>query len=343
MKPTIKRLSEKLVDATDGVEACGAIDSLAKHARKGDADAKTVLGEYMLEGAIEHMRDHACSCLAELVDDSDSELVSSFESGLSDQTIRYWSILGFSNAVGSKSYKRLTELVQDTSVAIEDRSHAVKCLAAVSQQTFDRDLPDDPGEWEESDIRLDEIIAWAQAGSPGGIGYELPSRHPALDHPKTSLEKIASRLEKRLAKQRGKERQGANPTNWLAVSDIHDLETIASRWKLPAIYRDFLARFGPVNVTIENRRFSNGGLRLFGVADLIEAQHGYAFNPVTNKNIRGWRKSHLVVARHGGDPFVLDLKSSDGSDAPVLTAEHGTGSWEFDEIADSFEAFLKSL
>ena len=50
-----------------------------------------------------------------------------------------------------------------------------------------------------------------------------------------------------------------------------------------------------------------------------------------------------VIASHGGDPFVLDLSSSDGNDAPVLTAEHGMGEWDFGQVADSFAGFLKSL
>jgi hypothetical protein len=40
------------------------------------------------------------------------------------------------------------------------------------------------------------------------------------------------------------------------------------------------------------------------------------------------RPAHLVViASHGGDPFVLDLSQADGEDVPVNTAEHGTGVW----------------
>ena len=51
----------------------------------------------------------------------------------------------------------------------------------------------------------------------------------------------------------------------------------------------------------------------------------------------------VVIASHGGDPFVLDLSRSDGRDAPILTAEHGTGEWNFEKAADSFLAFLEEL
>jgi hypothetical protein len=343
MKPIVKRLSDTLTDTLDGSAACDAINALTKHASKGDEDAKAILAEYMVNGQVEHMRDFACSSLAEIVDDSDSELAAHFDDGISDESIRYWSILGYANTLGSKSYKKLTKLVRDKTLPIEDRAHAVKCLSSLSQQTFDRLLPDDPGEWEEGDIRLEEIVSWAKSGYPDGAGHALPTRHPALDNPVTSLEKTASRLDKRLAKKRSKGQDAANPSNWIAVAGNSEVDEITSRWKLPSVYLDFLTRFSPVQVNIASKRFWNGGLQLFGASELIEAQHGYSFNPVKKKAIRGWPKSYLVIASHGGDPFVLDLKASEGTDAPVLTAEHGTGKWEFEEVEDSFEAFLKSL
>ncbi|MEO1618307.1 MAG: SMI1/KNR4 family protein [Planctomycetota bacterium] len=343
MKPVIKRLSKALTDTVDGGAAYDAISALGQHADKGDDDAKMKLAEYMLGGQVEHMRDSACSLLAEVVNESDSELAPRFEAGLSDESIRYWSILGYANTLGSQSYNRLTKLVRDKSLPVEDRAHAVKCLSTLSQQTFDRQLSDDPGEWQEGDIRLKEIVSWAKAGYPEGSGHVLPIRHPALDNPKTSLEKIVCKLDKQLSKKRGKNQDAANPSYWLAMADRKDVEKIVSRWKLPAIYVDFLIRFSPVRVTLANKRFWNGGLQLVGAAELMEAQQGYSVNPATKKAIRGWPKSYVVIGSHGGDPFVLDLKASDGQDAPVLTAEHGTGKWDFQEETQSFEEFLKSL
>ena len=45
----------------------------------------------------------------------------------------------------------------------------------------------------------------------------------------------------------------------------------------------------------------------------------------------------------GCDPFVLDLNASDGQEAPVLTAAHGTGKWNFDTVEELFVDFLKTL
>jgi hypothetical protein len=76
---------------------------------------------------------------------------------------------------------------------------------------------------------------------------------------------------------------------------------------------------------------------------LIEAQDGYSFNSVEQQPIEDWPAHLIVIASHGGDPFVLDLSKSDDKDAPVDTAEHGTGDWEFSRVADSFSAFLETL
>ena len=95
-------------------------------------------------------------------------------------------------------------------------------------------------------------------------------------------------------------------------------------------------------MTIENRRFYNH-FQLFGAGELIEAQDGYSYNPIEQKPIEDWPGHLVVIASHGGDPFVLNLFESDGNDAPVETAEHGAGVWEFERESDSFSQFLESL
>jgi hypothetical protein len=51
----------------------------------------------------------------------------------------------------------------------------------------------------------------------------------------------------------------------------------------------------------------------------------------------------VVVAALAGDPFVLDLSDASAGDAPVLSAEHGQGAWNFSEESESFLAFLRVL
>lgn len=342
MAKNLDDLKTTLFSTKDGGAACDAINKLTKHAKKGNAQAKQVLAEYTCNGRINHMREFACSNLAELVGEADIEFAEIFQRGLTDPNTRYWSILGLIKTSGKTAYKELVRVAQDKTIPIEERSHAVKCLATFSKQPFDRSLPSDPGEWDAADLRLSEVAAWAKAGYLDGQGFSEPIRHPALDKPKTTFEKIVSRFDKKLAKKRQKHQDPANPTNWLAIASKDDIERITTRWDLPSVYLDFLTRFSPTSVIIESRRFYNH-LQLFGANELIKAQDGYSFNPVKQKPIKDWPADYVVIASHGGDPFVLDLSNSDGKDAPVLTAEHGMGEWNFDEDADSFATFLDSL
>lgn len=342
MNSTLSALKATLSTTSDGAVACNAIKSLGKRARTGSAEAKRILADYIGAGKVNHMRDFACSTLVETLSHDDSEFSAAFEQGLVDPAIRYWCIAGLANTAGKAAYATLVKIAGDQSVPVEDRAQAVKCLATSSKQPFDRQLPDDPGEWDAEDLRLAEIAAWAKAGYPDGLGYASPQRHPALDRPKSAFEKLVSRLDKQLAKKRKEQDDLADPANWLAVADPRDLAQVTARWTLPSTYVDFLTRFSPIQVTLQNRRFMSG-LQLYGAKELVDGQNGYSFNPVTNKVISKWPKHLVVIANDGGNPFVLDLSQSDGAEAPVLTAEHGSGPWNFVEFADSFAKFLQIL
>jgi hypothetical protein len=287
VKRSVDDLNAALLAATDGIAACGAINSLSKYATKGNAQAKQALALYVKEGRISHMRTHACSLLAESVKEPDGELAALFRWGLSIPELRYWSILGFINSAGKDAYRELVKLAGDKTSRLDDRGHAVKCLAVRSRQSFDRGLPSDPGHWKESDLRLSEIKAWADDGYPDGQGYSPPSRHVALDKPRTAFEKIVSRLDKKLAKKGQMRQDLAEPTDWLTVAAPEDIKRIKARWTLPSIYLDFLIRFSPVQVTIDSRKFYNH-FQLFGAGELIEAQDGYSFNPVEQQPLNDW-------------------------------------------------------
>jgi SMI1 / KNR4 family (SUKH-1) len=342
MNKNLDDLKDALFTAKDGGAACDAINTLAKHAEKGNRQAKQVLALYIKEGRINHMRKHACFCLAESVKQPDGEFTELFREGLFDSDLRYWSILGYINSGGKDAYKELAKIAIDKTIPLGERAHAIKSLAMFSRQPFDRHLPSDPGHWKETDLRISEIEAWAKGAYPDGQGYSPPSRHAALDKPKTAFEKTVSRFDKKLAKKRKKRQDLADPNDWLTVATPEDIKRIKARWKLPFVYLDFLTRFSPVKVTVKSRRFYNH-FQLFGAGELIEAQEGYSFNPVEHRPIEDWPAHLLVIASHGGDPFVLDLSKSDGNDAPVETAEHGMGVWEFSRVADSFSEFLATL
>ena len=342
MNPTIVELKATLFATDDGGIAADAINALTKRAKKGNHEAKSVLAEYVGTGRVPWMRTHSCACLATTIAPTDVEFAEVFERGLSDELTRYWSILGYITIQGRGAYQALMTVAADETIPIEDRAYAIKRLASFSKRQFDRQLPSDPGEWKASDLRLDELDAWARAGYPDGEGYPTPNRHPALDQPASDLEVIVSRLDKKLAKIRREHQDPTAPTDWLAIADPKDIEDIKARWMLPSLYLDFLTRFSPVHVLLEIRG-SGDELLLFGAGELIEGQAGYAFNPVVQEPIEDWPTSFLVIANRGGDPFVLDLSRSSGEDAPVLTARHGTGRWDFHDAAGSFAEFLESM
>lgn len=342
MTAEVDKLRLALFAATDGVKACRAINRLAQQANCGDERAKQALALYLAEGRIDHMRVHACCVLASSVKEPDAELAALFLRGLSDAKLRYWSILGYTFAAEKSAYAKLIDLTEDENLPLPERAHAIKCLASASKQCFDRDLPADPGYWKESDLRLSELRDWAAAGFPDGASYDPPMRDPALDHPTTKFERIVSRLDKTLVNKRQARQDSAEPTNWLAVASPDNIRQITARWTLPSTYLDFLTRFSPIRATLESEEFYNH-LQIFGAGELIEGQDGYSFDPVKQQPIDDWPVHLVVIASHGGDPFVLDLSQSDGNDAPVETAEHGAGVWDFVRVANSFADFLRQL
>ena len=139
----------------------------------------------------------------------------------------------------------MTKVAEDKTIPLDDRCQAIKCLASYSRQPFDRRLPSDPGHWKETDLRLAEIKAWAKNGYTDGQGYTPPTRHAALDDPKTAFEKIVSRLDKKLAKKRQKRQDLAEPTDWLTIAVPEDIRRIEAKWKLPSVYLDFLTSLLP--------------------------------------------------------------------------------------------------
>ena len=340
----LRKISEQLFAARGGEQAFQNLEKLAREARKGSNDALEAMVRYMSSGRFDHVREHAASELVELAEEGDPDLTRAFRDGLDDDATCYWCIAGYVKTAGREADKKIVSIALDEDMEIDRRAQAIKCLAVRSRQPFDRGLPEDPGEWELNDLRTKELKAWVASGCPEGGGYEPPARHPALDRPKTKFEKVVAALEKRLARAREESHDPANPSNWLTLADAADLKAVRERWKkLPERYVDFLTRFSPLNVTIvkEARRFANE-IRLFGASELIEAQIGYA-NAANGKPFRTWPAGHVVIATSGADPYVLDLSESDGEEAPVLTAEHGSGRWEFEPVAGSFEKFLRNL
>ena len=348
-KVDVGAIREKLFGATNGGDAHDQLDRLLR----ADPELSIpVLMDYATKGSIDHVRTSAVARLVKLVPKGGTAHAGFFEAGLSDPALAYWSLEGLARTAGRASYPALARFALDDAQRTEARGKAIREVALVSGQDFARGLGPDPGHWRESDLPIGRVEAWAAAGFPDGAGFAPPARHPSLDAPQTALDQLASRLEAKLAKIRAKGQDPMNPSNWLVPASPGDLSSVEARWKLPAIYLEFLRKFSPLKVNIESRRHYQG-LDLYGAADLLAAQNGYSFNPVTQEPIDGWPEAYVVVANHAGDPYVMDLSSGATDDAPILTASHDEpaaligdrfeAGWRFKREAPSFYAFLERL
>jgi SMI1 / KNR4 family (SUKH-1) len=340
---TPDELQSRLLNAPDGGAAHDAIRELSKLAKDGDGSAQAMLIDYARSGRFDHIRTFITSILARAATARDAPLRRFFTEGLGDPVRGYWSILGYIRIAEANAYRDLVRLLLDTRLPLDHRAHAAKCLARHSGQRFDRGAPSDPGFWSERHIRMAEIRAWLDGGCSAGPGYDEPARHPALDSPETRFEGLVARLDRKLAKSREENQDLAEPTNWLTPAPPHDLEQITERWRLPSVYLDFLTRFSPLRVIIGGSDIFVQDFFLFGAADLIAGQDGYSESSALKRRLEEWPAHLVVIGSDGGDPYVLDLSRSNGEDAPVLTAWHGTGSGEFQPVADSFMEFIELL
>jgi hypothetical protein len=357
-KHSVDSLRARLRAARHGGIEIEAIDQLRQLAEHGSRQAIDAIVEHAA-GDRGIQRAYAASTLAQLAgavkragftfrvpSTVNPEWTDIFERLLADPTTKYWAIAGLAHVGGRDAYRLLAGLALDSDNKLDCRAQAVKCLARSSGQLFDRGLASDPGHWKEVELRLDEVRTWAMNGFPPGPGHALPPRDAALDNPVTRLEQLAARLERLLVGEREKRFYGedtARPALRLTPASEADIAAISRQWTLPSLYLEFLRRFSPLRVTLLSDEFWNGGLSLYGASELLERQKGYAWNPDPLHPLDGWRPEYVVVADHGADPFVFDLGHTDGNDAPILTAEHGAGTWDFEEFSPSFEAFLLHL
>lgn len=334
-------LHRKLFDETDGVKFSKLKDRLLnKHAADERLAVLDILIAYARDGQLLHWRAFLMSDIARLVEAN--EHPGFFAWALEQSDLAYWAVDGMLKSAGKDAYAPLVALAQSSTASLQLRAKAVKSLAVFSRQPFDAGLPADPGHWKQESLRLAAVLAWQRDGYPDGAGHAAPATHASLDEPRTPLEKAAARLEKKLAARRKREQDLAQPSNWLTIASAADMADIAQRWTLPENYRRFLACYSPLRVFIDSKDYFQG-LSLYGAAELVKAQSGYAWDAVSGAAIAGWPEHYLVIADAGADPYCLDLGAVADGDAPVYTAEHGAGAWQFVHHADSFVDFLQEI
>ena len=106
-------------------------------------------------------------------------------------------------------------------------------------------------------------------------------------------------------------------------------------------YKDLLAKTNLHKVSI-----GSTGINIYSEPELLPGQIGYSIGSdgesLAGQNEGDWKQEWLVIGHEDccGDPIFVDLQSVA---FPVYTALHGIGEWRANRIADSFEAFGKSL
>ena len=99
--------------------------------------------------------------------------------------------------------------------------------------------------------------------------------------------------------------------------------------------------------TAKNVRLGDAEITFFKPDNLDKGQIGYSIDPkgnsLINENEEGsWEESWIVLGTTElADPIFVDL--IDDEELTVLTAMHGEGEWSPDFIANSLDAFAKTL
>ncbi len=336
----LSSLREKLFSTKDGGEAYDLITKVGKCARSDRDGAILTLLEYAKCGRIIHVRSSAISEANDLLGPKDKKYADYLRILLKEKVTVYWCIEAIAKVIGRKSFAALTEIALKSTFTIEQRAQAIRTLALASGQKFIQGLPSDPGYWTKECLPLNELKLWRDGGYKRGPGFRAPKRHKDLDSPKSELDRIARKLDDRLALVREKEQDLSCPSNWLTPATTNDFKQICDRWSLPGTYRLFLKKYSPLNLTLYGRRFPEG-LRLYGANELIVAQNGYSYNPLKNGPVADWPNAYVVIGDVAADPYVLDIGNSDGDDAPVLKSQHGRGKWQFQKKAATFLEFLR--
>lgn len=340
---TITTLQTQLFGEINGSKLSRIKDELIK--KYAETDRRKVIDiliQYTKEGKILHWRNFLLTDIIKIVLDGEQDYADFFEWTITIESLSYWGIDGVLKTKGKNGYAALVNLITNNSLPISIRAKAVKSIAEFSKQPFDKGLPADPGYWKEEDLRIAAILDWQQEGYADGIGYAVPQLHPSLANPKSELEKLASKLDNKLAKSRNGRQDLANPSDWLVVANMQDIASIEGKWELPPKYLLFLKNYSPLRVSISGKKFIES-LFLYGASELIERQIGYASNSVTHELLADWPPHFVIIADDGGDPYCINIEAVSNEDAPIYTAKHGQGEWKFEQVSESFIAFLKGL
>lgn len=246
----------------------------------------------------------------------------------------YWVMEFVTKIVKKESYEFLIDVIKSND-HLEVRANAIKRLAIVSGQRFDRNLSKDPGHWKEIDIKIGELNKWIEDGCLDGPGYFPPRQDEALFNPTNQLEEVVSKLNKKLMKEQDNE-DYSNYDNFLIIADEEELNKVLEKYNIKGIYLEFLKRFSPYNTIIPK---GMNEILLYGVDNIIENQIGYSVD-LDNNIVEYWPSNYLVIADKFADPYCIDITNEDSA---IFYAKHGQGVWKFKKVYNNFIEFLEYL
>ena len=252
----------------------------------------------------------------------------------SHKSERYWIVRLASKLAQKEAYDFLIDVIKSEE-ALNVRANAMKSLAMVSGQPFDRSLPKDPGKWKETDIRMKELERWISEGRPDGEGYPPPVLDEALFHPTTDFEVTVSKLNAKLSATQDR-LDFSSYDNYLTVSDEETWKRLIQTYRITGPYAEFLKRFSPCHAVVTK---GMNEILLYGAFDLADKQVGYGVDRDGN-SLEGWPQDYLVIADRFGDPYCIDVTKEESK---VFFAAHGEGNWKFKKAYNSFADFLDYL
>lgn len=252
----------------------------------------------------------------------------------SQKSERYWIVRLASKLVQKEAYDFLIDVIKSDE-ALNVRANAMKSLAMVSGQPFDRSLPKDPGKWKQEDIRMQALDGWISEGRPDGEGYPPPRLDDALFHPTTELEAAVAKLNAKLSATQDM-KDFSSYDNFLTVANEDTWNVLVQAYRITGIYAEFLKRFSPCHVVVTK---GMNEILLYGVDDLANNQVGYGIDQGGRK-LEGWPENYLVIADRFGDPYCIDVTKENSK---VFLAAHGEGDWKFKKAYNSFADFLDYL
>ncbi len=253
---------------------------------------------------------------------------------LHERSESYWIVRFVSKLVHKDAYDFLIDVIKSEK-ALEVKANAMKSLAMVSKQPFDRNLPKDPGFWKQTDIRMQELDQWIEGGCSDGPGYSPPRLDDALFNPTNDFEGAVSKLNAKLINVQDTS-DYSSYDNFLIIPNEDQYNAVMEKYDIQGVYAEFLKRFSPCKVTVTKGMYE---ILMYGVYDLIENQVGYAVDQSGNA-LEGWPKNYLVIADRFADPYCIDLTNEESK---VFFASHGEGDWKFKKVYNSFVEFLEYL